>query len=152
MIIINCILWSLILANAILLFFNIRTHKKQIKMCISEKEKLSKEFDNEINKIKENFDNNLKASQSLQDAQRNCNSGEWCRACVFDKECYEYIHSDVMSYNVPHSYHYCTKGICQEFIKKRCNIIQLKIEYIPISELKPYERNNKKHEVIVWNC
>lgn len=118
MTIINCILWCLILTNVVLLVFNVRTHKKQIKMCISEKEKLSKEFDNEIKRIKENFDNELKTLQPLQDVQRNCKSGEWCNVCVFDKERYRHISSDVLNYKESHSYHYCAKGICQEFIEK----------------------------------
>lgn len=118
MIIINCILWSLILTNAVLLFFNIRTHKKQIKMCISEKEKLSKKFDNEIKRIEENFDNELKTLQPLQDKQQNCKRGEWCKACNFNKECYISAFLPTLHCGRPYSYHYCTKGICQEFIEK----------------------------------
>lgn len=119
MIITNCILWSLILVNAVSLFFNIRTHKNQIKICISEKEKLSKEFDNEIKKIKENFDNELKMLQPLQDKQQNCKSGEWCKACNFNKECCISAYSPTSNYDIPYSYHYCTKGICQEFIERK---------------------------------
>lgn len=118
MIIINCILWCSILTNAVLVVFNIRTHKKQIKMCISEKEKLSKEFDSEIKRIKENFDNELKTLQPLQDKQQNCKRGEWCKACNFNKERYISTYPQTLNYGIPYSYHYCAKGICPKFIEK----------------------------------
>lgn len=119
MIIINCILWCLIFTNAVLVVFNIKTHKKQIKMCISEKEKLYQDFDNELKRIKENLDNELKTLQPLQDKQQNCKRGEWCKACNFNKEYCISAYSHILNCGVPYSYHYCAKGICQEFIERK---------------------------------
>lgn len=109
---------GLILFNTILIWriLNVRqVLKKQIEECQSEK----KGYIETIENLKREFEKALEEIQPLQDKQQNCKRGEWCKSCNFNKECYISAYPHTLNYDIPYSYHYCTKGICQEFIERK---------------------------------
>lgn len=85
---------------------------------ITEYEGKKDRYNYELETLKKEFDKALDELQPLQEKQKNCKRGEWCKACNFHGEDYVSAYSSTLNYANPHPYHYCTKGICQEFIKK----------------------------------
>lgn len=117
MIIAHYFVLGLILINGILLAQNIKI-KMDLRRKITEYEGEKSRCNDELETLKKDFNKALDELQPLQDKQQNCKRGEWCKACNFNKECYIVAYSCTLNYGAPYSYHYCTKGICQEFIKK----------------------------------
>ena len=116
--ILQCFVLSLILINGILLVQNIKIKmdlRKKITECQGEKDR----YNYELETLKKDFEKALDELQPLQYKQQNCKRGEWCEACNFNKECYISAYPQTINYGTPYSYHYCTKGICQEFIEKK---------------------------------
>lgn len=118
MIIAHCFVLSLILINGILLVRNIKI-KMNLQKEITEYQGEKNRYNNELKILKKDFEKALDELQPLQDKQKNCKRGEWCKACNFNKECYISTHPRALNYGTPYSYHYCTKGICQEFIESK---------------------------------
>lgn len=117
MTILQCLVLSLILMNGILFVQNTKIKmdlRKKITECDDEKGR----YNHELKVLKKDFEKALDELQPLQDKQQNCKRGEWCKACNFHKECYISAYPHTLNYGIPYSYHYCTKGICQEFIEK----------------------------------
>lgn len=117
MIIAHYFVLSLILINGILLVQNIKI-KMDLRKEITEYDGEKNRHNYELKILKKDFDKALDELQPLQDKQQNCKRGEWCKACNFNKECYISAFPGTLNYGAPYSYHYCAKGICQEFIKK----------------------------------
>lgn len=108
---------GLILFNTILIW-RVLNMRQDLKNQIAECQKEKKGYIETIERLKKDFDKALEEIQPLQDKQQNCKRGEWCKACNFNKECYIATYPYTLNYGMPHPYHYCTKGICQEFIEK----------------------------------
>lgn len=117
MIIAHCFVLSLILINGILLVQNIKI-KRDLQKKITEYEGEKDRYNYELEILKKDFEKALDELQPLQDKQQNCKRGEWCKSCNFNKKCYISAYPHTLKYGIPYSYHYCTKGICQEFIEK----------------------------------
>lgn len=113
MIIARCFVLGLILINGILLVQNIKI-KMDLRKKITEYEGEKDRYNYELKILKKDFEKALDELQPLQAKQQNCKRGEWCKACNFNKEC-----CISANYGVPYSYHFCTKGICQEFIGRK---------------------------------
>ncbi len=117
MTILQCLVLSLILMNGILFVQNIKI-KMDLRKKITEYEGEKDRHNYELKILKKNFEQSLEELQPLQDKQQNCKRGEWCKACNFHRECYISTYPSTLNYGTPYSYHYCTKGIYQEFIEK----------------------------------
>lgn len=117
MIITHYFVLSLILINGILLVQNIKI-KMGLQKKTTEYDAEKDRYNHEFRMLKKDFEKAFDELQPLQDKQQKCKRGEWCKACNFNKECYISAYPDTLNYNIPYSYHYCTKGICQEFIEK----------------------------------
>lgn len=117
MIIAHYFVLGLILINGILLVQNIKI-KMDLRKKITGYEVEKDRYNYGLKILKKDFEKALDELQPLQDKQQNCKRGEWCKVCNFNRECYISTYPSTLNYGTPYSYHYCTKGMCQEFIKK----------------------------------
>lgn len=118
MIIAHYFVLSLILINGILLVQNIKI-KMNLQKKITEYNAEKDRYNYKLEMFKKDFEKALDELQPLQAKQQNCKRGEWCIACNFNKECCISAYPHILNYGVPYSYHFCTKGICQEFIERK---------------------------------
>lgn len=118
MTILQCLVLSLFLFSGILLVQNTKI-KMDLRKKITEYEGEKDRYNYELEILKKYFEKALDELQPLQDKQQNCKRGEWCKACNFNKECCISTYPHTLNYGVQYSYHYCTKGICPEFIERR---------------------------------
>lgn len=118
--ILHWFVFSLTLINGIIILLvqNIKI-KMDFRKKITEYEGEKDRYNYELEILKKDFEKALDELQPLQDKQQNCKRGEWCKSCNFNKECCISAYPSTLNYGTQYSYHYCTKGICQEFIERK---------------------------------